>query len=62
MKTNTNIAANNADVARRVAQEGMVLLENNGALPLKKSTRVAVFGVGQLDYLKFGAGSGSFNC
>jgi hypothetical protein len=61
MKTNTNIAANNADVARRVAQEGMVLLENNGALPLKKSTRVAVFGVGQLDYLKVGAGSGSIN-
>ena len=46
-------------VGRQVAQEGMVLLENSGALPLKAGTRVALFGVGQIGFLHGGSGSGS---
>lgn len=61
MKLNSEIAINNANIARRVAQEGMVLLENNSTLPLTKGTRVAIFGVGQIDYIQAGSGSGSVN-
>ena len=46
------------ELSRRVATEGMVLLENNGLLPLKAGTRVAVFGIGSIDYIKGGWGSG----
>ena len=45
------------DFARRAASDGMVLLENNGILPLKKGTKVAVFGKAQIDYVKGGSGS-----
>ena len=45
-------------LSRRVAEEGMVLLENNGILPLKKGTTVSLFGIGSLDYVKGGGGSG----
>jgi len=45
-------------LSRRAAQEGMVLLENNGILPLKKVTTVSLFGIGSLDYVKGGGGSG----
>ena len=46
-------------LAREAAEEGIVLLKNNGnALPLKKGTRVAVFGIAQIDYIKGGGGSG----
>ena len=41
------------------AKEGMVLLKNeNKALPLKKGTRVALFGKATFDYVKGGGGSG----
>lgn len=46
-------------LGRQVAEEGMVLLENNGALPLKQDSRVALFGVGQIGFLHGGSGSGS---
>lgn len=46
------------DLSHRVATEGMVLLENNGILPLKKGTTVSLFGVGSVDYVKGGGGSG----
>ena len=36
---------------RRAAAEGMVLLKNNGMLPLKEGTKLAVFGKGQIDHL-----------
>ncbi len=39
------------------ATEGMVLLKNNGALPLAKGTRVALIGKGTFDYVKGGGGS-----
>ena len=45
-------------LSRKVATEGMVLLENNGILPLKEGTTVALFGVGTLEYIKGGGGSG----
>ena len=46
-------------LGRQVASEGMVLLENNGALPLKPGAKVALFGVGQIGFLHGGSGSGS---
>ncbi len=45
-------------LSRRVAGEGMVLLENNGILPLSDGTAVALFGIGSLDYVKGGGGAG----
>ena len=46
------------EIARRTVAEGMVLVENNGVLPLKKGSRVAVFGRIQTHYYKSGTGSG----
>ncbi len=46
------------ELSCRAAEEGMVLLKNNGALPLKKGTRVALLGKGTYDYVKGGGGSG----
>ncbi len=47
-----------AQICRNVIPEGIVLLENDGALPLKEKENVAVFGRGQFEYLKSGSGSG----
>ena len=50
-------------LSRRAASEGMVLLKNeNNTLPLKKGTKVALFGVGSVDYTKGGGGSGDVYC
>lgn len=46
------------ETARQVVAEGCVLLENNGVLPLKKDTKVALFGRIQNHYYKSGTGSG----
>ncbi len=46
-------------LSRKAAQEGSVLLKNNDSfLPLKKGTKIAIFGKGQIDYVKGGGGSG----
>lgn len=46
-------------LSRRAAGEGAVLLKNDNALlPLKSGTKVAIFGKGQIDYVKGGGGSG----
>ena len=45
-------------LSRTVAGEGMVLLENKGILPLREGTRGALFGVGTLEYVQVGGGSG----
>ena len=45
-------------LSRQTAGEGMVLLENNGYLPLKEGTTVALFGIGTVEYIKGGGGSG----
>lgn len=47
------------DLSRRASREGMVLLKNDqGVLPLKAGTKLAVFGKAQADYVKGGGGSG----
>lgn len=46
-------------LSRQAATEGMVLLKNEcGVLPLKKGSRVALFGKAQIDYVRGGGGSG----
>ena len=47
------------EFSRKAATEGMVLLKNeNRTLPLKKGTRIAIFGKAQIDYVRGGGGSG----
>ena len=48
-------------IARKAAAEGIVLLENNGVLPLKKGSKVALYGGGARHTIKGGTGSGSVN-
>ncbi len=49
-----------ASLARELAAEGMVLLENNGILPLK-DRKIALFGVGARHTVYGGSGSGENN-
>ena len=52
-------SAEHIAVSRRAATEGMVLLKNEkDVLPLKRGTRVALFGKAGADYVKGGGGSG----
>ena len=47
------------DLSCEAACEGMVLLKNDrNVLPIRKGTRVALFGKGVFDYVKGGGGSG----
>lgn len=50
----------NSRLALEVAREGIVLLENNGALPLKKG-KIALYGAGARHTSKGGTGSGEVN-
>ena len=45
-------------LSRRAAGEGMVLLKNEGVLPLRHGCKVALFGKASADYVKGGGGSG----
>ena len=47
--------------ARKAAEEGIVLLKNDGVLPLDKDAPLAVFGGGALHTEKSGIGSGEVN-
>lgn len=51
------------ELSRKAACEGTVLLKNNqNLLPLKKGSKVAIFGKAQIDYVKGGGGSGDVYC
>ncbi len=50
------------ELSKNAAKEGMVLLENNGALPLREGTKVALLGKGTFDYVRGGGGSGDVYC
>ena len=46
-------------LSKSAAKDGTVLLKNeNNTLPLRRGTRVALFGKGTIDYVKGGGGSG----
>ena len=50
------------ELSRKAAAEGMVLLKNDDqVLPLKKATKIALFGKGCVDYVRGGGGSGEVN-
>ena len=50
-----------AKVTRQSSTEGMVLLKNDGVLPIKELKTVALFGVNSYDFLSGGLGSGCVN-
>ena len=51
-----------AEVTRHSADEGMVLLENNGALPFAKNIKtVAAYGITSYEFISGGTGSGDVN-
>ncbi len=50
-----------AELVRKATPEGLVLLENNGVLPLKDVRTVALYGTGSYDFIAGGTGSGNVN-
>lgn len=55
---NKDVTDEMKNLARAVAEEGVVMLKNDGALPLSESDVVAVFGRVQNDWFYVGYGSG----
>ena len=54
--------AGHAKLVRNATPEGLVLLENNGALPFCKCVKkVALYGTGSYDFIAGGTGSGNVN-
>ncbi len=51
----------NREIARRAAAQSIVLLKNDGVLPLSKGTKVALLGTGACHMVKGGTGSGDVN-
>lgn len=53
--------AGHAKLVRAATPEGLVLLENNGVLPLRDVKKVALYGTGSYDFIAGGTGSGNVN-
>ncbi len=50
------------ELSKKAATEGIVLLKNNGSLPLSANETVALFGKATIEYIKGGGGSGDVHC
>ena len=50
-----------AQVARKAAEESIVLLKNDYTLPLKGNEKVALYGITSVDFVGIGTGSGEVN-
>ncbi|MBR3291682.1 MAG: glycoside hydrolase family 3 C-terminal domain-containing protein [Bacteroidales bacterium] len=50
-----------ATLVHKATAEGLVLLENNGALPFRNVKKVALYGTGSYDFIAGGTGSGNVN-
>lgn len=58
-RTYVTASKEHIDLSCEAACEGMVLLKNDrNLLPIRKGTRIALFGKGTFDYVKGGGGSG----
>ncbi len=57
----TKLEKKNKEIVRRLAPECMVLLKNDGTLPLEKTGKVALYGSGARHTIKGGTGSGDVN-
>ena len=49
-------------ISKRAADESVVLLKNNGLLPLKNVEKVSLLGKASYEYVKGGGGSGDVYC
>ena len=57
----TDLEQRHANTVRELASECLVLLENDGALPIRNPGRIAVYGNGARHTVQGGGGSGEVN-
>ena len=50
-----------AEVARKAAEESIILFKNEGTLPLNGNEKVALYGISSVDFVGIGTGSGWVN-